>query len=45
MKKTIRTSALLLAVMLIVSLCGCAAGADPRAEMAGIYTFYAMNMD
>ncbi len=43
MKTAIRLSALLLSVIFIVSLCACASPNDHRADMAGVYTFYAVD--
>lgn len=43
MKHSIRMVSLLLTVILIVSLCACGKP-DPRAAMAGKYSFYAMKL-
>lgn len=45
MKQTLRILALLLTLALTVSLCACAGSDDPRAAMAGKYTFYSLDMD
>ena len=40
-----RTIAILLAVMMLAALCGCGqSGNDPRAEHAGVYTFFAIGI-
>ena len=41
-----RTIAILLAVMMLAALCGCAQEVkDPRDENAGVYTFYAFGIN
>lgn len=44
MRHTIRMLSLLLAIILTVSLCACGGKDDPRAALAGKYTYYAVKL-